>query len=654
MPTKTKTRELPTELGIQYRSYKLNRKSIDEEARTVELSFSSETPADRWYGQEILDHSPGAVRMGRLEDGAALLREHLSSNHIGTVEEASIGGDRLGRATVRFSKSAKGQEAWEEVQDGTLHHVSVGYRVHRMRLEEESDQGPDVYRVIDWEPVEISLVAVPLDPTVGVGRSAESNKQPVIIENRSTSVPKTASQEPAKPATPPQPAAAPEADPTEIRTAVNQAVEDERTRSSEIRALGRMHNQRDLAEKFVDEGRSLNEFQVELLKKNAKPVDTDAGRLGMDDKEKKRFSFARLLSHLSEPNEPSLREAAAFELEVCAEGRKLHTGEVRGHLIPFDVLEFDVLGGRSMRMPGGLQRDLNVGTSTAGGHTVATDLMAGDFIEILVNQSAVLDQAQMLTGLRGNVAIPRQTGAVTAYWVAEAGSATASDPAFNQLTMSPKTVTARSGYTRSLLLQSELAIEQFLRMDLAQQLTLAVDDGLLNGDGTGNTMTGLRNFSGIGSVAIGTNGGAPTWGTIIDLKTEVAVDNALMINGRPNNVGYLFNAATEGTLQQTQITPTYGDRMIVPAEGGRVAGYGYRVSNQLPSNLTKGSGTNLSSAVFANWYEQIVGMWGGLDVMVDPYTNSHTGSVRVSAFLSVDTGARHAEAFASCDDIVTT
>uniref|UniRef100_UPI002468A23E HK97 family phage prohead protease n=1 Tax=Chromohalobacter sp. 48-RD10 TaxID=2994063 RepID=UPI002468A23E len=164
-------------------------RSIDHENRTVELAFSSETEVERWFGIEVLDHSSSAMRTERLADGGAVLVNHDWDDHVGVVESVTVGDDRRGRAKVRFGKGARASEVWQDVVDGIRRHVSVGYSILKVEVEERAGM-PDMVRVTDWEPHEISIVSVPADMSVGVGRSRE----PLPAEP-SQSGPDTASNE---------------------------------------------------------------------------------------------------------------------------------------------------------------------------------------------------------------------------------------------------------------------------------------------------------------------------------------------------------------------------------------------------------------------------------------------------------------------------
>jgi len=250
--------------------------------------------------------------------------------------------------------------------------------------------------------------------------------------------------------------------------------------------------------------------------------------------------------------------------------------------------------------------------------------------------------------LVGNIAIPRATGGATAYWVAETGAPTESQQAFDQVALSPKTVGAFTDISRKLLLQSSIDVEGFVRNDLATVLALAIDLAGINGSGASNQPTGILNTAGIGSVAGGTNGLAPTYQNMIDLETAVALANADV-----GAMGYLTNAKVRGKLKSTQKVATYGDDFVW-GEDGAVNGYAATVSNQVPSNLTKGTSTGVCSAIlFGNFADLIIGQWGALDLTVDPYTGSTSGTVRVVALQDVDIAVRHAESFAAMKDALT-
>jgi HK97 family phage major capsid protein len=294
------------------------------------------------------------------------------------------------------------------------------------------------------------------------------------------------------------------------------------------------------------------------------------------------------------------------------------------------------------------QRDLIVGTPSMGGNLVATELLASSFIDILVNQMKVMQMGTtMLTDLQGNIAIPRATAGSIGYWVAENTASTESQQAFDQVALTPKTAGAFVDYSRRLLLQSSLAVEGFVRMDIARTIALMIDSAAIQGTGASNQPRGILNTAGIGSVAGGVNGLAPTWDHVVDLESVLANLNA------PNgNLGYLTNSRVRGRLKRTQMFS--GTNGMPVWQGGTLNDIRAEVSNQVPSNLTKGTSSGVCSAIlFGNWSDLIIGMWGGLDIMLDPYAGATSGTRRVIALQDVDVNVRYPASFAAMLDALT-
>jgi HK97 family phage major capsid protein len=302
-------------------------------------------------------------------------------------------------------------------------------------------------------------------------------------------------------------------------------------------------------------------------------------------------------------------------------------------------------------------RDLTVGTPTAGGNLVATDLLAASFIDLLRNRMMVKAMgATVLTGLVGNVEIPKQTGAATVSWVAENASGSESQQTVGQVALSPKSVTGFTDFARLLMLQSTPAIEAIVRADLAAIVALAIDQAAIHGTGASNQPLGIANQGGIGSVVGGANGAAPTWDNIVDLEGSVANANADM--GR---LGYLTNSKVRAKLKKTQRfagtngEPIWSVDQVGQAGMGVMNGNPAGVSNQVRSDLTKGTSSGVCSAIFyGNWADLLIGEWRALDVLVDPYTGATAGTVRVVVFQTVDIAVRQAASFAAMLDALTT
>ena len=154
-----------------FRNIQVDSNNIDNDSRTIEVAFSSETPVERWYGNEILDHTETNIDLEFFRQGAPVLIDHDPSQQIGIVENVRIDKDKVGRAKIRISRSSRAESEWLDIQDGIRRHISVGYAINDVKQEAN-----DNYRVTNWSPFEISFVSIPADKTVGVGRDGFSNQ----------------------------------------------------------------------------------------------------------------------------------------------------------------------------------------------------------------------------------------------------------------------------------------------------------------------------------------------------------------------------------------------------------------------------------------------------------------------------------------------
>jgi len=558
--------------------------ALADDERTMEFPFSSEYPVSRYFGNEVLSHDAGAADLSRLNDGAPLLFNHDPDRVIGVVERGWINDeDRRGYVSVRFSQNPFAQEVLRDVKDKVLRNVSFGYQINEMEHREDS------FVATNWNAHEISVVSIPADPTVGVGRSldVQPQQQPQTMEIM---------------------------DNTPDVAAVQEATKAERSRISAITALCDKHNMADTARQLIDSGRSLDEARAAVLDKigaKVEPVAEKAADIGLTAKESREFSFQRAINALANPSDRRMQEAAAFERE-CSDAAAAKAGKTaQGIMVPNDVL----------------RRDLVVGTASAAGNLVGVDFRPGSFIELLRNRSALAGLGvASLTGLSGNVAIPRQTGAATAYWVAESGAPTESNQTVDQVNMSPKTCGAFTDYSRKLMLQSSIDVEQMIRQDLATVLALEIDRVGLYGLGNTNQPLGIKLTTGINTVNFA--GAVPTYAEVVSMESAIAADNADI-----GAMSYLMNASMRGSLKTAEKASSTAQFIFEP--GGTVNGYNAAVSNQVASG----------DVFFAVWSQLIMGMWSGLDLTVDPYTHSTSGTVRVVALQDVDFAVRHPEGF---------
>lgn len=690
-------RSLPATLTIR----QADPDQADDGLLRLRLSVSSETPYLRqsWWDEpwiEVLGHKPDEVDLTRLNGGAPVLANHdrwtavgkTPLAGIGATEKAWIEGGRL-IADIVISRREALADMRQDIADGLVRNVSIGYFINERVLVKANGEGqPDEYRVTSWLPFEISPVDIPADASVGLGRAAQDPEPPApryrvvdlppavgtTIGERSMNTRTDAPAEAAAPATPP--AAQPVARALDIALTGPDPLAAERERAREIRALGRQFKLEGDADKAIDAGTSVDAFRAAVLatlqdKGTLRPAESP--EIGMSERDIKQFSFCRALLAAADP--AHAHALAPFELE-CSRAAQDKRGDSRDKArevaitIPVDVLNRGLaispaiamaaarnLIARAQRNSAGAlaaYRDLVVGTPTAGGNLVATELLGSSFIELLRN-AMVLDKLGVtwLRDLNGNLAIPGQTGGATAYWVAESGAPTESQQTIGQVTLTPKTVGAFTDYSRRLLLQSSIDVEVFVRADLAATIGQAVQTGALNGSGASNEPTGLLNTSGIGSVAGGTNGAAPTYDHMVDLESAVAVANADV-----GAMAYLTNAKVRGKLRKTQeFASTNGKPVWTSGRErgiGEVLGYDAAVTNTMPSNLVKGSSGAVCSAIaYGNWADLIIGLWGGLDILLDPYTGATSGTKRVVALQDVDIAARRVASFAAMKDALT-
>ena len=564
------------------------------EDRTLEFPFASEEPVERYYGMEVLSMDAKSMDLTRLNDGAPLLYQHDADRIVGVVQRAYIKNKRA-YAKVKLANNELGREMQELIRDGIIRNVSFGYKINAMEADESTS--PVTYRATNYQPFEISLVTVPADQTVGIGRAFSHNEGTETASAVSTSTigVTTVDQN------------------LNVEAIRAEAAQAKAKEVAEMMALGQRTKNLELAQEFISNSRSLDELRSALLEKmgvQEKPINPKDAEIGMSDKEKRDFSFIRAINALAHPNSKEAQRAAAFEMEVSRAAQEKSGKEARGILIPADVLGYG-------------RRDLTVGAASAGGDLVATELMSESFIDLL-RKALVLQTAgaNVMTGLQGMVAIPRQSGGATTYHVAESGAITESQLTVDQVTMQPRTIGALTDYSRRLLLQSSIDIENLIRRDLAQQIAIEVENQAINGIGAGSYPLGFLNVTGIN-----TESGYTTFADYVNAEAALSTDNALL-----GNLGYLMNSALRGTLKTTE--KASGTNGIFVYEGDNtINGYPAYVSNSMPN----------STAVFANFSDIMIGFWSGLDIMVDPYTGSASGTVRVVAMQDYDVAIRHPE-----------
>lgn len=611
-----KKRDINTEMFE--RSYKV--REIDEEKRTVEISFSSEEPYERWFGTEVLDHAPQSVRLDRLNGGAAVLVNHDTSDQVGVVESARIDDDKRGRAVIRFSRSQRGEEIFQDVQDGIRKLVSVQYKVHKYEVTERKGQS-DLVRVLDWEPCEVSIVAIPADATVGVGRS-HSPQQTTDQKTPESKAPEVKAMNDAVK----DPAVETDAERAKIHNSIRS---EEKQRMDAIRKDADIYNVEELGRQAISDGWSIHEFREKALaevgKRNnkARTETRHDGEVDLSNQERSKFSIIRLMDAISNPNDRAAQSRAGFELEVSAVAQRGFGGDFkcRGEFIPESLL-----GGR---------RDLSAGTATDGAELVGTTLLAGSYIEVLRN-AMVTAQAgiTILPGLVGNVDIPRQTSGAASTWIsAEDTDATEGEAQFDQVSLAPRDLACYTEVTRRLLQQSTPAIEGLVMRDLAIAQALGIDKAVLYGSASSGQPRGISLQTGINTKDL--SAAAPTYAEIIEIIKKVLEDNALV-----GALRWMISPAGWEDLSTTSKQASGVEGNFILGDNGKIGGYDYFASNQVTAE----------EYFFGDWSQVLLGEWGGLEMNVDPYTHSLKGKIRYITFKTCDVAVRHPEAFCYAHD----
>jgi len=582
---------------------------VEEDDRRVRMSISSEEPVERSFGLEVLRHTDGAVDLSRLNSGhAPLLLDHDLTKQIGVIERTYLDqADRRLRSVVRFGKSALAQEVYQDVKDGIRSNVSIGYQIREMEQKNERD---GTVAISSWVPYEASIVSVPADAGVGVNRSAEIIEP--VIEKKEVKMT--------------------EVNHEEIREAAAEAAKREfQKNAQEIINLAVKHNRRDLADEAIGAGQTVAQFRATLLDAigEGKPLEQSAGAVDMSAKEQRDYSFMKAVRGLV--NGSGLQ---GLEREVSEEIAKRSGREARGFYAPDSFW-----GGR---------RDLTVGTDSAGGFLRPTDHLGDQFVDALRSRLVMNELgARFMTGLRGDVAIPKLATGVSAGFVAENGATSEVNAVFSQITMSPKSLGAFTDVSRLLMIQSDPSVEQIVRDDLLNAIAQKVEDVAIEGGGS-NEPSGIIDTAGIGSVAIGTNGGAIAWDDIVNLVKEVEVDNAA-ING--NTLAYLTNPKVKSLMASTSKVASTDSVMLLDAPWNQLYGYNLAVTNNVPSDLTKGTLTTASAMIFGDFSQLMMGFFSTPDILIDPYTAGSSGAVRIRVMQELDIAVRHAQSFAACLDI---
>jgi HK97 family phage major capsid protein len=631
----------------------------DAEQRLYEVAISSEAEIERWYGIEVLEHTAEAVDMTRLKDGAAVLVDHWS-DQVGVVERAWLDKDKKLRGLLRFSSSQRGQDIERDIDERIRRHISVGYMVHAV-VREDRETGKDdkgnpivtpVYRVVRWEPMEVSVVSVPADMTVGVGRNAgavapapqgaapaapaEGVKTMKRVRGDNGTVVEVADDDP-RPAV------------TDVAIITDQRSETEQQRDRDRAEIIRMcdgYGRGGLAAGYIEQGLTADQVARDLFNLTRTPPPTRAPgppELPLRESDRRRYSYAAaiqagLAQADNDRGDGKGKKVGGLEIEVHQQlVRDYGPPPNGGILLPYDLRTAEQRW-RDME-----RRTLDSKVATKGPEVVFEQ--AGQFIELLRNRTVVIALgAQVMPGLVGPLSFPKQTSAGTAYWVGENPGAdvTDSDLGLGLVNMLGKTLQGSQSYTRQLLAQSAFDLEGKVRNDLSAIHARAVDRAAIHGLSAAGQPTGIYLTPNVNSKP---HGGAVTYANLIDQMVQVAEDNA-----DEGALGWITTPGMAGKLK----TKAEHDTATMAGwiwqgnlRDGTIDGYRARATAQVSKTMSgtaEGGGAE-HGIIFGNWNDLVLGMWGAFEIVVDPYAKKKQAIIELTSYQLVDIAVLHAESF---------
>lgn len=646
-------------------------KTYDKDKRTVSVVIATETPStifdwERWdYIDEILLMDGMELPEGRTQ--VPLLDAHdrwSVKSVLGSITNFRTAGGAK-EADLTFASTEEAQKAETLVGEGHLTDLSAGYKplesiyvpkgestvvngrkfdgpvkvTKRWLLKEGSlvPIGADVMSVVRSPEIIEELVArgLPRNATdqqvLEFLRELQNNNPPNNQKGVSTMLPKPGEERNT-------------GDDIDVKVVESKAREAERTRLQEIdqiieRCVVKPSKEKvaELRSQAIKEGWTPDRFGRAMLE--ATPgtekieleddENRESGILGMSPKELSRYSLVRAIRTIAEKG---VLDGVEKEASI-ATAKVIKREASKGFFIPQDILrqpntfEHDL---RHLLNRHGImyQRDLSAQTASKGGYLVGTQVM--DMIELLRNLPILAQAgARVITGLKGNVAFPRQTGGGTAYWLGSNTTATNSDQTFGQLALTMKRLVGVTAYDKELVYQSTIDVENFVREDLMTVLAIEKDRAGINGAG-GAEPLGIFNLpTGLNTI---TFGGAPTWADAVDFETQVASSNALL--------GRLAYVTTPSSKGKWKTTVKESGQAIYLWEGNEVNGYPAYATLQIPGN----------KMLFGNFSDLIMGDWAGIEVIVDTLSLKKKGQIELLVELHCDIGARHPGSFCVSTD----
>jgi len=558
------------------REFEIDSKSMSEDF-ILDFSVASSAPIKMSFGTEVLMIGEENIKLERLKSAGNIVFSHDKEEILGKVLDAYI-ADGVLRVKAKFSEHS---EHFGMIKDGTLTGVSVGYLVHRY------EKKGDILYAMEWEPIEVSLVAIPADITVGIGRSLDTNEIKVTPTVADTTV--------------------------ERKLDIKIIKEDIKMENTiNYRQIGAQYNLTEADINFAERS-ALTETQFQNLiieKLQNKAVATRQADVELNDKEVEQYSLARAILAF----DPKSGVKAGFESEVSEQIARTLGKSTNGLFIPQQVLE----------------RDMSAGGTNLGKDFVQS-INPGMFVNYAFNTTLANKLGvNFITGLRENLQIPKITGATTFAWYSENGEITQSDPATGQITLAPKRGGASFSYSNMLLKQSNPSIEAYLVGHIRDSVAVGIDNAVFNGSGLSGQPTGI-----LTSVTTNTvTGTSFSHAKSLDFPAKIATANRLS-----GKLAYVTNPTVGALLKSREKASGYPSYLIT--DDNKMAGYNVFESNQI------GSGTLL----FGDFGMVVVGQWGGIELIINPYSFAKKGLTEITAQAMLDVAVLDQGAFCKSTNV---
>ncbi|MDB4312128.1 phage major capsid protein [bacterium] len=602
----------------------LDRAELNDDSRSLTLSYASQEPVERLYRGEIIEEiiDVPASDYTRMNAGAPLLLNHDPDQQIGVVEKSWIGsnheGDPIARASVKFSRSERGEEIYTDVKDGIRRSTSVGYELTKeLRREERDGMTPRVY--FSGNFLEASIVAVPADISVGVGRSqaetAEQTEPKTKLNTKSMSEESTPA-----PTSKIEVVHEPTKDQREKIAA--DALRDERKRFNEIdSAADQLDNYEGItkiAQEAKREGWSVARFNEAAIQAISSG-DVPQRPIGLTKREQRAYMITDGIRAAAQ-QQPI--DGIVGEVSAHMAKRTGKTPPSNGFWVPMELG-----AGRSIK-PQHFRTDMTT-VEAAAGEDLYPDVHRGDLlIENLRPQLLMESLGARIINVSsaGALSIPKLSGSTSLTWQTEATATTESNPTTATVNLVPYEGATYTDMSWRLLEHSDPGVEGLVRLDLNETIAQGLDQAWVSGSGT-NRPEGVEvGCTGIFSTA--TNA-SPTRAECLEAEADVATANSLF----GNSIYWLTTPTVRQNMRNIQ--EDSGSGRFLWSDDSEVIGYNAVASNYVTA----------SKIVFGRFSDYLGVVFGGAMILTDQYSQAASRLLRIHACVMADGEVRHGASF---------